>query len=74
MTTKKRHKSVEEKYNDNQDVVDIMVLPNAVSAIEEDRPLERKTNNKELLERLLEIEREIIQRARTKGIMYRKQG
>lgn len=74
MATKKRHKSVEEKYNDNQDVVDIMVLPNAVSAIEEDRPLERKTNNKELLERLLEIEREIIQRARAKGIMYRKQG
>lgn len=69
MATKKRQNSVEKKYINNQEVADIIVLSHPVAAVEDDRPLERKTNNKELLERLLEIEREIIQRARAKGIV-----
>jgi len=37
--------------------------------VDEHAPLEKKTNNKELLARLLDLERVILERARQKGII-----
>lgn len=37
--------------------------------VQQDAPLKKKSDNKEILHRLLELEQEIMKKARTKGII-----
>ena len=69
MVWKKKSFVVDENYNTIQHIEEIIARSHQQEPIDVDAPLEKKTNNKELLARLLEIEQSIIEKARAKGII-----
>lgn len=58
-----------EKIEHLQEIDNVMAASHAEVEIDEDAPLFKKTNNKETLKKLLELEQEIFKRARSLGVI-----
>lgn len=69
MVTKKKSTVVDKNDSQLRQVEEIMERSHQHGPVDVHAPLEKKTNNKELLARLLEIERTIMERAYIKGII-----
>lgn len=70
MPKKKRHISDSVKETNLRHINEIIARSHPeVFLVDADAPLEKKTKDKELLDRLMKIEQAIIERARAKGII-----